>query len=254
MPDTAPLMGQEPIERRKISRRTVVAGAAWAVPAISIASALPNAAASVAPCTPTGSVATNSVVWDVGSRFTGCTTHADHPDYILKFNFNGGDCPDCMVGGVSRTINAFRIIVTLNHAWGYWIAWDGGETLSRTYYVRSNTAFNCANPGTPNCTIASYTSAGIASNGTWTDANAKCNNGFILVPNSGDTGYDCHATDAVDDGIHINPCYWDTHNDIIDVPFTYQPGYESTPGNSGTFTPCTGSSPTNGTIRLSNPN
>lgn len=198
-------------------------------------------------------MATNSVLWDVNAVFTGCTTHRDHPDYILKFNFDGGNCPQCTIGGVQQTINAFRIIVTVNHAWGYWLAWTSGETLSRTYYVRSNTAHNCADPG-QDCTIASYTSAGIASNGTWTNGNAKCNNAFILVPNSGDSGYDCHASNGVDDGIHINPCYWDTNNDIIDVPFTYQPGYESTPGNSNTFKACTGSSAVEGKIRLTNPN
>lgn len=242
---------QERTSRPTLSRRTVVAGAAWAVPTLSVAAAAPRVAASEPPCLPSGGVASTAVLWDVNAQFTGCTTHADHPDYVLKFNSNALDCPTCSIGGVSRTVNAFRITVTLNHAWGYWLAWTSGESLTRTYYLRTTPANNCADPGM-DCTVASYTSVGITAGTGWTNANAKCNNSFILVPNSGDSGYNCHATNAVNDGIHLNPCWWDTHS-TIDIAYTYQAGYESTPGSSNTFTACAEGGSGSGTIKIPKP-
>lgn len=250
-------VGQEMTSRPTLSRRTVVAGAAWAVPTLTVAAAAPRVAASEPPCLPSGGVASTTVVWDVKTQFTGCTTHADHPDYVLRFNTNALDCPTCSIGGVSRTVNAFRITVTLNHAWGYWEAWTSGESLTRTYYLRTTPVNNCVDPrSTPKCTVASYTTVGIPSNSAWSDANAKCSNTFIVVPNSGDSFYDCHTTNAVDDGIHLNPCWWDSHT-TIDIGYSYQAGYESAPGSSPvastTFVACAAGGSGTGTISIPKP-
>lgn len=223
-----------------VSRRTVVKGAAWAVPVLVIGTAAPAVAAISGACVPDGGTVPGFTVWDVGSRYGQgttyqCNNHSNHPDYVLKFTLLSGACPTCQIGAGLQTVNAFRITVTLDHQWAWWLAWTS-ETLTRTYYLRTTFSLNCVDPGN-DCSEASYTSAGINPDpGPWT-AGFQCNNNYIVVPNSGDTGYDCHATNAVDDGIHINPCWWDTHQ-YVSIPYTYQAGYESTPGNSATFTPC----------------
>lgn len=82
----------------RMSRRTVVKGAAWAVPAVAVASATPRVAASVTTTTTTlptcvSAIRNESVNWVVdGAQYPGCSC-GSHRDVRLSFDVQACDKP-----------------------------------------------------------------------------------------------------------------------------------------------------------------
>ncbi|MGI5951076.1 MAG: hypothetical protein ACOX61_04420 [Brooklawnia sp.] len=88
----------ETSQQRKISRRTLAKGVAWAAPAVAVASAAPAHAASVTTTTTTlppcvAGIENTSTSWDVdGAQYTDCNCR-DHVDVRLKFTVSATNCP-----------------------------------------------------------------------------------------------------------------------------------------------------------------
>lgn len=128
-----------------VSRRTVVAGAAWAVPAVVVAAAAPAAAASAASCTPVFSVSAQNRC-EASTNFyyfqlcvtTACLPSAETIEYTLV-NSNGmqsgrgyisvtGGTVSCGIPGFSSVTGAPTTMTVLYRV-------DGGPQQSGTVTV-----------------------------------------------------------------------------------------------------------------------
>lgn len=113
---------QEP--RKGLSRRTVVKGAAWATPAVVMASAAPSMAASVIPCVP--QVTDHSSDWVVDNAQYGTCNCRSHRDIVLRFDI--ASCP-----GASVTIEVQPV-----SGKAVWCAWTGNQVASKTVAANTN--------------------------------------------------------------------------------------------------------------------
>lgn len=143
-----------PAPTRRIPRRTLAKGAAWAVPVVATVAAAPAYAAksgeTLPPCL--SKISNDSVNWIVDDAiYTGCTKYCDHRDVRLTFHIAACDKP---------------VTIRVSNVQGnsQWCAWSGGiGTLTKT--VAANTAGTLTFPNTGDtivgnggCKITAYPS------------------------------------------------------------------------------------------------
>ena len=85
---------------KRVARRTIAAGAAWAVPAVAVATAAPMAAASVTTTTTTLPPCVRNIdptggTYPVSISLSGCATDSSHWDFIFNITAGLQDGTDC---------------------------------------------------------------------------------------------------------------------------------------------------------------
>lgn len=192
----------EPRERRGLSRRDMIKGAAvagaaaWTAPVIIDSLTSPAAAGSLPPCVPQFTASSADWVVD-NSRYLNCNTYSNH--YDLQLTFTVGSCADT----VKVTVTPLQNKATWCFNNGSWNSWT---PVTHTFNPSQSTL-------------------------TWVTPTANSTEGGCT--------HVAHSNNAVDDGIHVNPCA------------TNQVQYSYTIGNQAAVTKCVNVSPT-GVVTVGN--
>lgn len=129
-----------------LSRRTVVKGAAWATPAVMLASAAPAMAVSVVPCVPQFTNASSS--WVVDNAQYGSCNCASHRDIVMRF-----DVHSCPAGAVDIEVEPVS-------GKAVWCAWTGTQTATKQVAANSTATvlFPAVGDNFGSCTHTAYSS------------------------------------------------------------------------------------------------
>lgn len=145
-------MGSE-APKSGVSRRTLVAGVAWATPAVALASAAPAVAASLPPCV--SSVTNTSLNWVVdGAAFTGCGTYACHRDVRLEFAITS--CASAVQVRVQP--------VAGKATWCYISGYTGTSVMTKTVPANTgpvNLEFPATGDSIDGCSIIAHTNSAV---------------------------------------------------------------------------------------------
>lgn len=180
MTDEHTAVGADESGPRKISRRKVVVGAAWAVPVIMVATASPAAAVTLPPCVQdVTDTATGWIVED--AQYPGCSSPC-HRDVVLAFTVKCEGKVDVKVQPISG-----RAMWCIN-----------GDTTAVTKQANgAGTVLTFPVPGdviSGSCTMTDHYNGTPAPGNCDTYWLQNCGPGFSWPQH------------CVNDGIHVNPC------------------------------------------------